>query len=132
MTFKALMEELVAKVKPFEGLEYNIYKNPGKQEIDEAKKHLDGAIRYIVDFKGKNVYVFTASLLHSDASRKLNIDYNDKENYFFGIAEKVNGINFIKNWCVSGYNKKIFKKDWNFCKKYIDKETLKKELENDI
>lgn len=126
------MEELVSKVKPFEGLEYNIYKNPDKKEIDEAKKHSDGAIRYIVDFNKKNVYVFTAYLLHSDASRKLNIDYNDKENYFFGIAEKIDGISFNKNWCVSGYSKKIFKKNWDFCKKYIDKETLKRELENDI
>lgn len=76
LLFKNLNEEFVDLVKTtFDSDEqYSIYKNPNTREIKDIIKEQtsEGKIlRMIADVDNKNLYVFSANLLHYKASQEL-------------------------------------------------------------
>jgi len=101
-----IKEEFKTRVKSFNQKEqYEVYINPTQSEIKEIIKETNyDRLRYIIDVKEKNVYVFSAHSLHMPVARALNIpyDYNyvktSKEGnilYMYSDGRFINGkINF--------------------------------------
>ena len=71
MKLKELLEEFQTGFKSY-GEYFEIFVNPSRKEILEAGKET-GSVRYIIDFKKKKLYVFSALLLHVDAANVLKI-----------------------------------------------------------
>lgn len=86
MKLRELLEEFKEAIK-VGNVYYEIFSNPTKKEIEELTKE-QSAVRFIIDFKKKKLYVFKAEGLHLPASKILKIPYDyrevDKGNYYFG------------------------------------------------
>jgi hypothetical protein len=108
---------------------YDIFKNPSLKEIREADKG-DG-VRFIIDGVKKQIYVFDAMLLHSDAASALNIKmiyrgYSSAERaekgFIFGLSNelkngKLNVDDDLDKDCFNVFKKSGHSVDW--LKKYF-------------
>lgn len=89
MKLREICEEFVDAVKVFSKEYHEIFRNPSLKELQNVLAD-NLAIRFIIDFRKQNIYVFNEYLLHSTASRKLGVDYNypnwDNRDYAFGVG----------------------------------------------
>jgi len=109
MKLKELLEEWKATIKYFKW-SYDIFVNPDSKEMRELKK--EGDVRWIIDFKKKNIYVFSSELVHDLAAEELGIPYNfnqEVKGYNFGGASDIENGKII--YTVSG-GAKGFKQKW--------------------
>jgi hypothetical protein len=67
-----------------------IYINPSAKEVTLTGKLSDGYVRFIADFKNKNLYIFSSWMYHSRAEFKLT-HLEDDTIYATGVAKTVNG-----------------------------------------
>lgn len=58
---------------------HDIFKNPTRKECTELVKEYGKSLRVIIDLVGKAIYVFSADLLHSKASKLVGINYPDDD-----------------------------------------------------
>jgi len=87
-----------------------------------------GSIRFIVDGKNKNIYMFSASLLHNEAIMTLKLEYNSIDNVYGVSSETPPGkpleaSNNDDKQALRRLSKK-YKTDWVW--KYIKKPTYVK------
>jgi hypothetical protein len=83
---------------PISGESYEVFKNPDKKEIrDLYLKHKNehSGLRFFIDLKKKDVYLFYGDMLHHVVREKLKIDTSDWfKNYprwLYGEGEFSNG-----------------------------------------
>ena len=88
MKLKELLEVWKDSVKSIhdDKKTYDIFVNPNKKEVREVKGEFKD-VRYIIDFKKKKLYVFSAEFSHDDASNLLKLPYvwdEEIEGYYYG------------------------------------------------
>lgn len=79
MKIRELCEEFEDGVKSsISGEYYEIYKNPDKKDFLSLKKqNPTNELRIIIDKKHKDIYVFSAELLHKEAEKRLRLNDDD-------------------------------------------------------
>ncbi|HUW43523.1 MAG TPA: hypothetical protein VMV95_01000 [Bacillota bacterium] len=95
MKLKTLLEDWKDSVKIGKNT-YEIFKNPTPKELlsvsmqtkKEAMGYVDKDIRFIVDTVNHDIYVFSALLLHQDASERLGMEEDDDCIFDYGTYKK--------------------------------------------
>lgn len=70
----------------FDGGYTEIFKNPSKKELIQLSKIDDGAVRYFIDFKTGDIYVWKASTVHYFAQQQLQKEGHTLRNFFQGVG----------------------------------------------
>ena len=126
MNLKELLEEWKTSIKHYDKVIYDIFKNPTQKEMIEILKQNPpeekadkNVVRFIIDKKHKNIYVFSSSLLHHYAAGKLDFPYNGKNDgdYIYSFGMVVNGK--IYPYADSLPFTAFFRKNKSFVKKYF-------------
>lgn len=136
-------EEFVGEVKYKNGVS-KVFKNPTSKDIQDfltsqMNSDMPRDVRFIIDAKKKNVYIFSYNALHHTVATKVGItDYNaepvsdENQNFrfFTGIA-RVNGssLKIIESDVIDNADYRnisprtltnFLKIDWSFAQKYFD------------
>ncbi|HUW43522.1 MAG TPA: hypothetical protein VMV95_00995 [Bacillota bacterium] len=102
MKLKTLLEEWKDSIKVGR-YTYEIFKNPTQKELSSVaaqadkegiRSMVDDDIRFIIDKKKKDLYVFSSLITHPDAASKLGIKYSDFEEehiFHYGTYKKKKG-----------------------------------------
>ncbi len=135
MKLKNLLEEHKATIKKYDKT-FEIFANPSRANMRDLRKEENLASwtgenlakRFIVDFKGEKIYVFSAELLHSHVAKELNIPYGKylipkEQKFYFGdgeikgrkiIIDKKSELNLVKKMKI----KEMMEMDW--LSKYLE------------
>jgi hypothetical protein len=122
MTFKTILKEVfVDYVKdPYKSKKlHSVYKNPTSRELrDLVKEEKPSEIRFIVDKKNKEVYVFGSDLLHDEAAKKVLKKRTSgmADRYTHGIADKKGNIISLRRYRLSNPETR---KEFSWLKKYL-------------
>ncbi|RLD64482.1 MAG: hypothetical protein DRJ01_00650 [Bacteroidetes bacterium] len=119
MTIKEILTETFVDYYKFYNKQFPVYKNPTSNEIrDLVKETKSKGLRWLVDIKTKDVYVFSDKIMHYIAWSKMN-NINDPK-----VFNKVSIRGHADN---RGKIKKGDGEDWNkrMPKGITEKEVLK-------
>ncbi len=104
---------------------YEIFINPTSKELDEVSKQTEIAtyeesIRFVAIKKKKELYVWSADVLHQYMLNKIDFKYGTDKygDYLIGIIEKREGKWVMLNSNYTEMGSLI--KDWDWVNKYID------------
>ena len=93
-TKEVLNEEFVDYTKNHRMKDYGVWKNPSRKELSQlVKEHNSKELRFFVDLKTKDVYVFDENLLHSAAINLIYKNGRAKRFIVKGYADKRGKIN---------------------------------------
>jgi hypothetical protein len=128
--------------------QYEIFLNPDRKEYNDLKMNSAYGVRFILDFKNKNFYVFPAATFHERAFKVIRgfptfDKFWDKgegiewiltgDYYVAGDKYGSDALNMFGKF--PGYDKKLeilLKQDFSWAKRYIDIPTIKKLIEDAI